>query len=182
MDWIVWSLPVIVLQVLFVVVVCALLAAIVCLSVEAKVLHSDKEIAFRNRAKIWVDQAFRGFGLCFGVGLFGGLAGDLGGGSRVGVAGDLVPAMFVLIGGYTAYLFREKAPTSVYLFKNLFAFIICFFVLYNASATLRQDAEAFEFCKKVYSDPDFAKDIFLVDQRNSTWKSYCLPVIQRWTK
>jgi hypothetical protein len=114
------------------------------------------------------------------VALIGGFAGQLGGSSREGVLGDLLPALMVLLGGYATYLVGQREVRSVRLIHNGLCFVFSFFLLYNVSSVWRQSNEAFEFCKSVYSNPDYAKPDVSGD-RNALWGNYCQPVFAKWT-
>lgn len=117
----------------------------------------------------------------FLVGLIGGLAGHLGGASREGAVGDILPAILALVGGYSAYLLGEKRAGSVEFYNNGFCFLVAFFLLFNLSAVLRQSNESFDFCKAVYSNGDLASGEAKVT-RDETWGTYCKAVFAEWTK
>jgi hypothetical protein len=117
---------------------------------------------------------------CVALGFLGGLTGQLGGSSREGVVGDVVPAILTLVGAYAAYILGEKRSRSPYLLMNGFSFVLAFFIMYNMSSIWRQDSEAFEFCRGVFSDPDYAAPDRRGD-RDQTWAAFCQPVFNRWT-
>lgn len=115
------------------------------------------------------------------LGLLGGLAGHLGGGSRESVVGELVPALFTLLGAYLAYYLGEKKDSNGRILVNSASFAICFFTIYNVSATWRQSNEHFNFCRQVYSNPDFAT----VEQRkdrDGSWEEFCQATFNMWTR
>lgn len=104
--------------------------------------------------------------------LIGGMSGQLGGGSREGVVGELIPALFVLIGGYGAYLLGEKKIERPLMVPNGLSFVFAFFLLYNMAAVWRQEAEIKEFCLTVFSDPNFDTRT-LIDYRSVKFGEYC---------
>jgi hypothetical protein len=71
-------------------------------------------------------------GAIFVVALFGGLVGFHGGNSRVGVVGDLIPAVVTLVAGFAAYLFGlpDKRP-GPYMFPLLGGFIVTLFISWS---------------------------------------------------
>jgi hypothetical protein len=115
------------------------------------------------------------------VALIGGLCGQLGGSSRDGVVGQLLPAVFVALGGFTAYYLGAKRDRGGKVAVNTLAFLLCFFALYNVSAVWRQSAEAWDFCRNLYSSPDF-ENADERNDRNLVWGGYCKTVFATWTK
>lgn len=117
----------------------------------------------------------------FLVALVGGLCGHLGGSSRDSVVGALLPALFSLFGGYIAYYLGAKKDQSGKIAVNTLAFLLSFFFLYSVSATWRQANEALDFCRGVYSNPDYATTEQRKD-RDVIWTVYCNSAMGRFTK
>ena len=117
----------------------------------------------------------------FMLALVGGLCGQLGGGSREGVVGALLPALFTLFGGFMAYYLGAKRDRSGKVAVNTLAFVLSFFVVYNVSAIWRQDLEAWDFCRELYSNPDIDQPDERHD-RETFWFDYCSPVFQAHTR
>lgn len=117
----------------------------------------------------------------FLVALVGGLCGHLGGSSRESVVGSLLPALFSLFGGYIAYYLGAKKDQSGKIAVNTLAFLLSFFFIYSVSATWRQSNEAMDFCRGVYSNPDYATVEQRTD-RDTVWGVYCTSAIGRFTK
>ena len=125
-------------------------------------------------------QFVRVFSYVFTVALIGGLAGQLGGSSREGAVGDILPAVFTGLGGFIVYYFGEKKPNQKVFYVNSIAFLVCFFLVYNISAIWRQSNEALDFCKEIYSDAAFA-GAGNRGQRDKFWGAYCGDIFQKWT-
>jgi hypothetical protein len=117
----------------------------------------------------------------FLVALVGGLCGHLGGSSRDSVVGSLLPALFSLFGGYIAYYLGAKKDQSGKIAVNTLAFLLSFFFLYSVSATWRQSNEAADFCRGVYSNPDYVEPDQRAD-RDRVWAVYCNSAMGRFTK
>jgi hypothetical protein len=117
----------------------------------------------------------------FLVALVGGLCGHLGGSSRESVVGSLLPALFTLFGGYIAFYLGAKKDQSGKIAVNTLAFLLAFFFIYSVSATWRQQNEALEFCRGVFSNPDFATAEQRAD-RNTAWAVYCSSAMGNFTK
>ncbi len=109
--------------------------------------------------------------------LIGGMSGQLGGGSRDSVVGDLVPAFFTLAGGYGAYILGNEKIESPFLIPNGLSFIFAFFILYNLAAVWRQEFELEQFCLALFSDPDF-DNAMLMGYRSGTFTEYCSPIFE----
>ena len=117
----------------------------------------------------------------FILAVVGALCGQLGGGSREGVLGELLPALFTLFGGFMAYYLGSKRDQSGKVAVNSLAFLMSFFVLYNVSAVWRQDNEAWTFCRDLYSNADIDQKDERQD-RERFWLGYCKPVFAAHTK
>ena len=97
-------------------------------------------------------------GALFVMALFGGLVGFQGGNSRVGVVGDVIPAVVTLVAGVAAYLFgvSERKPGPM-LFPLLGAFIATLFMGYSMGSANRSAAAdkelADEQCFNALTDP-----------------------------
>jgi hypothetical protein len=107
--------------------------------------------------------------------LIGGMSGQLGGGSRDSVVGDLIPAFFTLAGGYGAYLLGNEKVKSPFLVPNGLSFVFAFFILYNLAAVWRQETELERFCLELFANPDF-DNAMLMGYRSGTFAEYCKPI------
>ena len=83
-----------------------------------------------------------------------------------------MPAVFALLGGYSAYLLGEKEAKRPLLVPNGLSFIFAFFLLYNMAAVWRQESENKDFCLSLFSNPDF-DNATLISYRHSTFIEYC---------
>lgn len=98
-------------------------------------------------------------GALFVMALFGGMVGFHGGNSRVGVVGDVIPAVVTLVAGVAAYLFgvseRKAGPL---LFPMLGCFVATLFFSYSMGSANRaggEEAALFdEQCFEVFSNAD----------------------------
>jgi hypothetical protein len=121
-------------------------------------------------------------GALFVVGLFGGLVGFHGGNSRVGVVGDLIPAVVTLVAGMAAYLFGlPKHKPGPYLFPLLGAFIATLFISWSIgsanNAGNEQWARHEAQCLQVFSQHEvLASEIALQNAREEF--SMCSGVFQ----
>jgi hypothetical protein len=115
----------------------------------------------------------------FLLALVGGLTGQLGGGSREGVVGELVPAVMTLFGGFIAYFLGSKRDPSGKISVNTLAFLLGFFVMYNISAVWRQDNENWTFCRDLFANPEFSSEEQRQD-RELYWHAYCGSVFEMW--
>jgi uncharacterized membrane protein len=113
-------------------------------------------------------------------GLIGAFSGQLGGASRDGVVGDVLPAVFTLFGAYLVYYFGSKPDTNSRIALTSLSFLICFFSTYNIASVMRQKNENWTFCRSVYSDPRYnTEDLW--KQLNEVWGDYCQSVFYEWT-
>ncbi len=101
----------------------AFIASVLCLIPIYKYAKSQEEVG-------------RAFGALLVLAVFGGLVGYHGGNSRIGVVGDVLPAVLALVAGFAAYLFgvSEKKP-GPYTFSLLGSFIITVFVTWGIGAS-----------------------------------------------
>lgn len=101
-------------------------------------------------------------GALFVMALFGGLVGFHGGNSRIGVVGDVIPAVVTLVAGVAAYLFgvSERQPGPL-MFPLLGAFVATMFMGYSMGSANRDgathEALADEQCFKALTDPEILK-------------------------
>lgn len=166
-------------------IVIALIAAIIAFTISAfdglitayrKAKANGRKVTFR----VWAREFFVSVLFTFFIGLIGGLTGQLGGGSRQAVVGAMVPATFTLFGGYLAYYLGVKKDRSGNIAVNTLAFLLTFFIVYNLAAVWRQSNENWDFCRELYSNPDFeTKD--QMTYRQEAWGTYCGAVFARWT-
>lgn len=124
-------------------------------------------------------SALKAFPFVLMIGLVGGLAGQLGGSSRTGVVGDLLPALVTLLGGFVAYYLGAKRDRSGKVLVNTLAFLLCFFPAYNVASVWRQSNENWEFCRGIFSNP--AYDQAGRADRNYYWSTFCDGVFKQWT-
>lgn len=111
--------------------VVALLVALVCFLIVVRSLPTDR-------------AASSVFGALLVVALFGGLVGFHGGNSRVGVVGDLIPAVVTLLAGLAAYVFGlpDKKP-GPFLFPMLGSFIVTLFLSWSIGAANHSGNETY---------------------------------------
>ncbi|WP_187430965.1 hypothetical protein ROLI_033560 [Roseobacter fucihabitans] len=101
-------------------------------------------------------------GALFVMALFGGLVGFHGGNSRVGVVGDVIPAVVTLVAGVAAYLFgvSERKPGPL-MFPLLGAFVATLFMGYSMGSANRNGEQraalADEQCFKALTNVDILK-------------------------
>ena len=92
------------------------------------------------------------------VGLLGAMTGYAGGNSRVGVVGDIIPAILTLLGGIVVYLFGVNSKSSPLAPFLVSALVISLFIGYGLGAKKRHLFETREgrkqVCIDVFSDPD----------------------------
>jgi len=112
----------------------------------------------------------------FLLALVGSLTGQLGGESRTGVVGEIVPPLITVFGGFLAYFLGTRKDSGGKVAVNTLAFLLGFFALYNLAAVWRQEDENFTFCRDLFSDPAFAS----LDQRKDRqlyWYNYCKDIL-----
>jgi hypothetical protein len=115
------------------------------------------------------------------TGLIGAFTGQLGGSSRDSVVGDLVPAVFTLFGGYMIYYMGQKQDQGGRITLSSLSFLLCFFSMYNVASVVRQSNENWQFCRELFSNPDFNTVELRVD-RHESWGLFCQSVFDQWTK
>jgi hypothetical protein len=164
-------------EVLLLVALLALGVAVATTLVYGVIRHADRARAKRSYLQI-VLEAFPFIAI---IALVGALSGQVAGGSREGVVGQVLPALFAAFGGFTAYYVGIKRDRGGKVAVNSVAFLLGFFVMYNVSAVWRQDPEAWAFCRELYASSDFESPAERVD-RNAVWSVYCGDVFKRWSK
>jgi hypothetical protein len=82
------------------------------------------------------------FVLIFAIAIVGSIVGFATGLSRTGVVGEVVPAVLVFFGGFSAYLFGVEAKKGALAALCLVAFSATFFIQSVESSRLRGRAEA----------------------------------------
>lgn len=132
-----------------------------------------------SRVRRALRSALGAFPFVLMIGFVGGLAGQLGGSSRSGVVGDLLPALVTLLGGFVAYYLGAKRDRSGKVLVNTLAFLLCFFPAYNVASVWRQSNENWDFCRGIFSNPAF--DQAGRADRNYYWSTYCTGVFKQWT-
>lgn len=156
------------------------LAAVVVLSAAVAVFVAIgygviRRLAPGKERKPYWSTVLRAYPYVFILALVGGLTGQLTGGSRVPVAGEVLTAILGLLGPFIAYFLGTKRDPSGKISINALAFVLGFFVTINVAAVWRQDSEHRELCFKVYSDSSFdtADKLYV---RDATWKEFCSTV------
>jgi len=123
-------------------------------------------------------QALAVFGALFVMGIFGGLVGFHGGNSRVGVVGDLMPAVVTLVAGIAAYLFgvAEKAPGPL-LFPLLGSFVCTLFISYSIGSANRAGNEEYALwesqCLSVFGNADILASPTALAAAKEEFSEYC---------
>jgi hypothetical protein len=159
-----------------------LLVALVAVGVAAAITATYGVIRSADRLRTkrtYLQIVLEAFPYIAIIALIGGLSGQVAGSSRVGVVGQVLPALFTAFGGFTAYYVGIKRDRGGKVAVNSVAFLLTFFVMYNVSAIWRQDPEAWEFCRDLYSNAAFDKEDR--EDRDKHWGRYCGDVAQRWT-
>ncbi|RYE07768.1 MAG: hypothetical protein EOP22_16355 [Hyphomicrobiales bacterium] len=160
------------------------LAALLCLGlgVVVALFYGVARINDRRRPAVTYRRAvLDALPYVLAVTLIGGLCGQLGGGSREGVVGNLLPAVLGIFGGFTAYYLGAKRDRSGKVAVNTLAFLIGFFALYNVSAVWRQSNENWAFCRDLYSSNGFETQAER-DEVKGYWKDYCAAVFKTATQ
>ncbi len=104
-------------------------------------------------------QVLAVIGALFVMGIFGGLVGFQGGNSRIGVVGDLMPAVVALVAGIAAYLFGvSERPPGPLLFPLLASFVSTLFIAYGMGSVNRGANDEYATwegqCLSVFGNPD----------------------------
>lgn len=102
------------------------------------------------------DEQAKLFVLLFGLATLGAVSGVAGGGSRVGVVGDIIPAALGLAGGVSAYLFGVNQSKGLVASVCAAAFALALGFGYAAGAGNRSSSDvkeaSVEFCRTLFSD------------------------------
>jgi hypothetical protein len=102
------------------------------------------------------DEQAKLFVLLFGLATLGAVSGVAGGGSRVGVVGDIIPAALGLAGGVSAYLFGVNQAKGLVASVCAAAFALALGFGYAAGAGNRSLSDVkeanIEFCRTLFSD------------------------------
>lgn len=112
----------------------------------------------------------------FLLALVGGLTGQLGGGSKSSVVGEILPALMALFGPFLAYFLGSKRDPSGKVSVNALAFLLAFFVMFNVSAVWRQPAEHWAFCRDLFANADFDSELELRVREEFWWTRLCASV------
>ena len=169
-DWLWQSIPTTLRYLAYVVVMCFIVAVVISTAFYVFYLRKQHRIQCAD-----AENSYSWLGLfipALVLSLIGGMSGQLGGGSRESVVGELVPAVFTLLGGYGAYLLGEKEVKRPFLVPNGLSFVFAFFLLYNMAAVWRQESEIKDFCLNLFSDPKF-NSATLMSYRHGTFAEYC---------
>ncbi|MDA4846078.1 hypothetical protein [Hoeflea poritis] len=128
------------------------------------------------------NEAGQVLGALFVVAIFGGLVGYHGGNSRVGVVGDLIPAVLTLVAGFAAYLFGvpDKKP-GPYMIPLLGSFIVTVFITWGMGASnsgANDDIKAYvERCFAIYTSALEADDgISALDTKLGDYCDYAFDI------
>lgn len=146
--------------------------ALVALVVASLCLLPVKKTAQAN-GELWAV-----FGALFVMGIFGGLVGFHGGNSRVGVVGDLLPAVVTLVAGLAAYLFgvpdKKAGPL---LFPLLASFVCTLFISYSIGSANRAGNEEYanweSQCLSVFGHADVLSSDIAVANAKEIFGAYC---------
>lgn len=96
------------------------------------------------------------------VTILGGITGYIGGMSRVGVVGQIMPAALGLLGAISIYIFGVKNAPNPVTFILVIGFSGSLFVGYVKGADVRSHDDSWsgylESCKTLFFDPDVLKD------------------------
>jgi hypothetical protein len=93
-------------------------------------------------AGAWFEHRAAAFALFLANAIVGSVVGFATGLSRVAVVGEVIPAVLVFFGGFSAYLFGIDAKKGMLAALCLITFCIAFFLQVTESANLRAVAEA----------------------------------------
>lgn len=100
---------------------------------------------------------FEAFLLVAILGTVGGLCGYLGGASRVGAVGDIVPAFIGLLAGLSAYFFGKESDHREIVAFSVLSFSVILFFGFAYGAKVRADAEFdqsfVDACQRLLFDP-----------------------------
>ncbi len=124
--------------------------------------------------------------LLFGVAILGACAGFAGGMSRTSAVGDVIPAMFTLLGGVAVYLFGVDMTKGVIATITASCLAVSLFLAYSISSQLRYSGDEYREirarCMDVYTDPEFLKDSEAQKVFNETLQfgPFCKSVL-RWS-
>ncbi len=102
------------------------------------------------------------------------VVGSLGGLSRVGVVGSLVPAALTLVGGFAVYIFGQKRPESIAVLLAVLAFTAGLFLHYDRSSRLRAKVDAIDACKAAYANPAALGSPVAWQNLNTVFATHCL--------
>lgn len=133
-----------------------------------------------ERGKSYWETVAGALPFVFLLALVGGLTGQLGGGSREGVVGELLPAVMGLFGPLIAFYLGSKRDKSGQVSVNTLAFLLSFFVMYNVASVWRQDNENWAFCRDLFSNADFDNELEM-KTREVYWLGYCKTISKGWT-
>lgn len=115
------------------------------------------------------------------VTLLGCMTGYAGGNSRVGVVGDIIPAVLTFFGGLVVYIFGVKSKMSVLTPFLVSAFVIALFIGYGMGAKKRHLFEIREarkqVCIEVFSDPELIGNEIALDTAITLFGKRCSKVV-----
>lgn len=139
-----------------------------------------RRTSFRSRTISGVRSSRFLPGLIFTLALLGTAVGILGGWSRVGVVGNVVPAILTLVGALTVYLFDQKNEKTILVIVSTITFTICLFLGFVIGTQIRNPSEKHtayrDFCLTALSNSDLLNDTqgycrFLAGPGDQCWST-----------
>jgi hypothetical protein len=119
--------------------------------------------------------------LLFGVTVIGTCAGFSGGMSRTGVVGNIIPAMFTLLGGLAVYLFGVDTTRGATASLVAGCLAISLFISYAFASQLRNQGDEIReeraFCTKAYSDGNIMGKKEALDAFEVRFRKRCAPLL-----
>ena len=103
------------------------------------------------------------FLIVFTMTTIGGLSGYLGGASRVGTVGDIVPAFIGLLGGVAAYLFGIKSENREIVALSVLGFSVTLFMGFAYGADSRSSSEYNQSFVEACQNIMFAPESYHID-------------------
>lgn len=128
-------------------------------------------------SKSYLESVAGAYPYIFILTLVGALTGQLTGGSRTGVVGEVLPALLGLLGPFLAYFLGTKRDAGGKVSVNALAFLLGFFIMANLAAVWRQDTENRAFCQTLFSDTSVDSP-FKETMRRKYWADHCYAVMR----
>jgi len=100
--------------------------------------------------------------ILFALALLGACAGFAGGMSRASAVGDVIPAMFALLGGVSLYIFGLNMSRGIIASVSSACLALSLFLAYSFGSQLRHKGDEYRdlrnWCMTVYTEPDILTD------------------------